>query len=609
MKIKITNLHSEKTSTFEGNEIAIIHFLKKRFGSLNKYNIPLNDLISKVNKSQFLHVTLENDQPIIKQEIDFKNFIKTKGTEIALKQIRNDMFKNEPVKDKAVNHFRELISNVKKEHGNKAGINLSENLFNHLPKEFRDTLKEYVKHKKPDVNQSVNYYEDHLSCLFDYLNDDNERLNYHQEKGFLNDAENPKLNENYQKYDRHMKGAYYVLKHLTSKLDNKWLNSRITNLKKTDFQLSKDMLETAEGMQGLPSTNEKEFKAARLLSGYEPTDADIKDAHRLWEDDYEAFSLCAHKMEVTDDNREKLKILYSDGAFRLYKNEKDFNIMSIPREVAPYDRNSEKFAIIAENAFKENNVKSVELNGKHSHGSAILYDSGSDSLWFLKPGSGELSSAKGVSETLANQSRREVAFNSIAALLGLKDFVPESGLVLLDRHEVAMIEFFPEHVSLNKLKRLGEPLGGVFESLIPNGMIHRIATLDYILGQTDRHAGNVLFKDGDIKLIDAGSAFAGESFDPGRDPKTYIPVYLRAFSSARFSALSPVERVKHMPIPTQDGDKSLSIWINNISKEQITNLLQEYGINPFPVINRLRILQEYTGSKSEFLNKFWSGVL
>lgn len=680
MKLIIKNLHSDEVNEMSGGEVQLIHYLKKRFEFLQKYNMNLESIINRLNKSQNIHIILEDSlkknttppkfpglgvtdteqvpkitsdrQREIAQRSIVNDFKTTKGKQLAISKLTQPAYgralltpqnnikayslENEPAKNMVKNptsvtkdprlaesnaqheKFHVLMRNVQKIHGAKASLNLAENLFNHIPKEYQETLKDYVKHRFPNyAKANPMYYEEHLSALFNYLNSREERVGFHKSKGHITDQEiasgNEGSNENYQKYDRHMKGAFRVLKHLASKADERWLKNRITpkGLAKTEFELNSDQLEVAEGMGGLPDTNSIEFKAAKLISGYKPTDADLKHAYNMWEDDFESYVLAAHKIEVTKENIEKLRTIvktFKGDDIKKTENE-DFMIMSIPREIRPFDINSEKFSIIAEEAFKNNNVKSVELNGKHSHGSAILYDSITDTLWFLKPGSGQLSSAKGVNETIANQSRREVAFNNVAKLVGLDKFVPESGLILLDRHEVAMLEFFSDYVSLNKLKKAGQPLGPVFEQMVPDGTVHRLAALDYLLGQTDRHAGNVLFKEGGIKLIDAGSAFAGESFDPGKDPKTYIPIYLRAFSTKRFSEMDPIERVKMMPRPTFEGDKSLEAWVNNISEEQISNLLKEYGINPNPILHRLTVLKEWNGSKSEFLNKFWAGVI
>src|SRR5690606_23121871 len=51
--------------------------------------------------------------------------------------------------------------------------------------------------------------------------------------------------------------------------------------------------------------------------------------------------------------------------------------------------------------------------------------------------------------------------------------------------------------------------------------LHKLAIMDFILGNNDRHQGNIIFtKDGDIRLIDHGM-----TFDYGKAFSAEIPVY------------------------------------------------------------------------------------
>jgi len=164
-------------------------------------------------------------------------------------------------------------------------------------------------------------------------------------------------------------------------------------------------------------------------------------------------------------------------------------------------------------------------------------------------------------------------------------------------------------VPLTKLRKEQFDVSKIFEPLVGNGLLHKLAALDYLLGQTDRHAGNVLSnKYGHFKLIDAGSTFAGKDFDPANDPKSFIPIYLRCFSPRDFRVLTPEERFQIFPKPSNKGDAALTYWLDSIPEGQIVHLLHCYGIQSQPVVDRLNKLKSYVGLKSEFLNKFYAGM-
>ncbi len=133
--------------------------------------------------------------------------------------------------------------------------------------------------------------------------------------------------------------------------------------------------------------------------------------------------------------------------------------------------------------------------------------------------------------------------------------------------------------------------------------------MDYLLGQPDRHAGNIMIDEGDnIRFIDAGSAFCGLSFSPGSDPKSFVPFYLRVFTPWKFNTLTPQERFNVMPTLKADADQALKAWVDAINEGQIVNILNQFNINPQPFVNRLNALRYYAGTKSDFLRKFYSNL-
>lgn len=174
----------------------------------------------------------------------------------------------------------------------------------------------------------------------------------------------------------------------------------------------------------------------------------------------------AYKIPVTKENIRLLKEFMSIQD--LGKAEMD--VAAIPRIVKPYNDSAKEIATIVATAFATNSVHRVKLNGKHSAGSALIHDAETDTVWLLKPGSGKLSNAAGIKEENASQSRREVAFNSIAKVLGLGKYVPRAALLLLDSQEVAALEFFSgTYKTLDKLRNNSDfDLPVIFEKMVQN---------------------------------------------------------------------------------------------------------------------------------------------
>jgi hypothetical protein len=144
-------------------------------------------------------------------------------------------------------------------------------------------------------------------------------------------------------------------------------------------------------------------------------------------------------------------------------------------------------------------------------------------------------------------------------------------------------------------------------------MLHRWAVLDFVLGNPDRHGGNLLVgpeSDGyRIGLIDHGSAFAGKSFNPGHDKSSFVPYYLRVWGPDRgWSQADGRQRLGWLPTLHPGTDEGLRAWIQGLKPEVLEAELHRYGIDPEPEAARLRALQEALAgsqSASETVNRFW----
>lgn len=268
-------------------------------------------------------------------------------------------------------------------------------------------------------------------------------------------------------------------------------------------------------------------------------------------------------------------------------------------------------------AFSRGHVKNVFLGGKHSAGSMIARDPEGGDRWLLKPGSGGQSPARGVNEEVASQARREAGFWHIACLLGMSNDLPRAEVVNMDGHDWAALSFLGEGWKNFDDVRRAQPgvAAEALERLRRHGHLHRWAVLDWITGNVDRHGANLMLgPGGSVKLIDHGSAFAGPSFDPAHDPDSFIPFYLR-YTVPRWSKVPTEEKPDAMAAIRPQQDADLREWVMGIDADAVAHVCRRDGLNPDPVVARLKHLQllasedfAKVGKFYLIINKMWSVV-
>jgi hypothetical protein len=524
-----------------------------------------------------------------------------------------------------------MFNQVHRKYGEKARQNLAYNIYNSVLKpEHKNVVRKWMKHSIGDegfarLSVKPHFYEEGLAHLLSYLNRPQQRNIFHG-RATGHAVKDPKTNQPMKSktgehtltdegmgFDRKMKEAFYRVKNATGKIGPNWMSRRFnpgeTPLGKMEWEPTEEDLHLAGDMAKAFGDDTPEFKAAAFMaSGFQPSSEEIDEALKEHEGDFEAAALMAHKLPVTEENLKLLRSILKINDL----DKSEIDIAAIPRIVKPFDEASDEVAKAAQRAFTENSIHKVKLNGKHSAGTALFKDPETDTIWLLKPGSGKLSRALGITEETVSQSRREVGFNRIAKLMGLGMYVPHCALLLIDGQEVAALEFFADgYKTINQLKKdPGAGLETFFDNLNKNGLLFKITALDYLLGSVDRHAGNAMLNKGlEFKLIDAGSSFAGNSYNPAKDQKSFVPYYLRAFSPRNFKVLTPQERLKAMPHSSDSCDEALKYWIETLPTGQIVNEMVKLGINPEPFINRLHAIQDFGGKKSEFLRAFFAGAL
>lgn len=230
--------------------------------------------------------------------------------------------------------------------------------------------------------------------------------------------------------------------------------------------------------------------------------------------------------------------------------------------------------------------------------------------WFLKKSEVQPQPFSGYQQFDHSTSRREYAFYSVAKVLGLDHFIPETHLITIGDQEWIATELMPKEY--NNFRE------GVFsQEVIKNsltqknvhGDLHRWAILDFIAGNPDRHAGNLLMNNttGDIKLIDHGSSMCGKDFSPNNDYYSFVAYYLRFTTSGGYYYFSKNPLINKMPQVPEDTDRELARWAMSIDTNALSDLLTDHGFDPETFVNRLELVQNLENNLnfSNYINKLW----
>ncbi len=338
------------------------------------------------------------------------------------------------------------------------------------------------------------------------------------------------------------------------------------------------------------------LESARFLANdYRPlTDAEIRAALNLNDEDACKAALSLIGWEATTENLQTMSAimgLKSQGYLSKSEDEPE-----VPQGDSVIAVTSDGYDCAKEvaGAFKEGDVKFVELGGKHSKGTMLARG---DGVWLLKPNVGT-SPAAGEAEETATPAKKEAAFFMVSKLWGLNEYLAETHVLAIDGKEYAAIKMLGNgYKNFNDIRQEDPNMPRRFFRLFAgDGTLYKFALLDYVLGNVDRNAGNVMARGGDLKLIDHGSAFAGESFSPKTDPSTFVPYYLRAMTSNEFNMLTPQKKLALIPRLGQQVAKELTAWILSLDASELVLVHYRYGISPVPSENRLKMIQAHVQS-------------
>ncbi len=333
------------------------------------------------------------------------------------------------------------------------------------------------------------------------------------------------------------------------------------------------------------------FEAAAFLAA-RPEVMSPRDAMLAADEDVERAALLAYGLEPDSANLDALRAVQgAQGA--LQKAEE----LPVPQEAKAATPDAQAFAEAVQRALSSGSAFPVRLGGKHSAGSILALDPKTHERFLLKPGSGQQSPATGAREESASQAKREAAAWAAAQVFGVQDVVPECHLLLLDGAEFAALRLLPftfkSAIDLQK----NDP-GGVrrlFSMYLPGGELHRWGAFDFTIGQTDRHAGNVMVRPPQVYLIDFGAAFAGPDFSPATDRLSFTPFYLRALAPSDFAGLDAEGKLRALPRLHPEAAAGLGRWLSEIDDVLLGAALSRHGVDPKPTLDRLNQLRQAAG--------------
>jgi hypothetical protein len=350
-----------------------------------------------------------------------------------------------------------------------------------------------------------------------------------------------------------------------------------------------------------------EFRAAKFMANFVKVSPQaLRAALFAYEHDLEMAALFAYNLPRSEEARSTLR-----GVMALQSLEKsDLDVAAIPRLVDSKFQEASAYVEMVQRAFADGAVHQIKLDGKHSKGAAVAIDPESKEKLLLKPGSGGVSPAAGVAQETASQTRREAAAYYLSVFMGVDEFVPHCDVVSVDGEEVACVELLVGCKSLDERTR--DPdfnRKQVLDTYVQNGDLFKWAVFDFIIGNADRHAANVLInRDDEIHLIDYGSAFAGSGYEPGADSKSFIPAYLRSRWADNIKAKPPEERYEELFHPTHEVAKEVGRWIESLDYKMVEGVLTRYGIHPHPTLARLQSLKAVEESRRiEYVLRFFCG--
>lgn len=503
---------------------------------------------------------------------------------------------NSAIATKMHEDLHQMFNRIEKMFGHSARVTAINHMLESLSPTEKAALDVTVKTHFGDhygrMDPSIRQ-EEKVAFLVEYLNNPGTR------ERLIGRFDKDKQN----KFNSILKNAYKRMAATAKKINTESFSKAemqsLASLLDEDPLSDEDMVDavlTAGGSMGMDDV----FEAARLLSGGPSCGEDRKRQALIIFEDPENAALHAYGLPMTDEVKRGLRgLMYG---FTLRKNEAN-------TVVQPANNQANEVAALIQEGISSGSYRNATL-GQNSKNALVVKVPEKDRSFLLKFGFDSLSPAAGVTEEDASQPEREAAFYHAAKLMGIDSHIPETELVLVNNEQAAAVSILKGYVSAEKVRQT-EGIDYLSYLLLPylrNGRLHQWAAMDYILGNPDRHGGNILIGPNDeIALIDHGSAFAGASFQPATDPNSFIPFYLRAFSYNGFTSANPAERLRRLPVVDRQTEEVLKAWVDSISDIALSNVCGDYNIDPSETLERLYRLKA-APNKCQFINRFYAGI-
>lgn len=353
---------------------------------------------------------------------------------------------------------------------------------------------------------------------------------------------------------------------------------------------------------GIRAIGEEFTKAARFLSGSTTQFSDSM----LAEDD-----IFSSILQATDCRASKQEVLNLSLVMKAEPTP-----VTPPSSILPLSPRNKSISDGIKRAFISDRVQNIYLGGKHSKGSMLATDPQSHAIWLLKPDIAGKSPAKGLADQEGGQEQasREAGMYEVAKVIGLQNFVSKSTVIFLDGIKFAAIHFLDKGwKNLEKMRQADpESVARILKPYCRNGDAYKWAILDAICGNVDRHAGNYLVgPQGQIRLIDGGSAFASDTFDPHNDKAVFTPFAIR-YQVPNWSKLTVQQKLSSMIDVSPDVDNNIRHFVSEIDKDQVRRAIEDQGLDAEPSLKRLYRLQRVALDCSRpfhlYVNEFWVGV-
>jgi|GEM_PF-6735793 len=199
----------------------------------------------------------------------------------------------------------------------------------------------------------------------------------------------------------------------------------------------------------------------------------------------------------------------------------------------------------------------------------------------------------GIDDRKMSVAQREVAYHNLAHnYFGLGEHVPEVILHNDDKdNQYTVQKWHPDHEMGDGKMKMVKSLKDFHDK----GHFPKVAVMDNILGNTDRHMGNVLFdkNSNGVKFIDNGMSFVSK----GRSP---VPAYYthRDYSHLFNGKITP----------------EFQSWVKGLRPEKFEELLDQHGVPDDAKEMAMKRLEQthkaVANSKdhNEFFNKLKRGI-